>query len=128
MNIYDYAHALAKAIKASPEYRDFKETHEQLEKDSSAKDMISDFRKNQWELQQQKMSGVEVAPEQEERLTKALEIMSLNMIVKKYLEAEYRFSIMLSDIQKIISGPLEDIIAHEMAEQQPQENNEKQKE
>jgi cell fate (sporulation/competence/biofilm development) regulator YlbF (YheA/YmcA/DUF963 family) len=128
MNTYDYAHALAKAMKSSPEYRDYKEAHEQLEKDSSAKEMVSDFRKNQWELQQQKMSGIEVPPEQEERLSKALEIMSLNLIVKKYFEAEYRFSIMLSDIQKIISSPLEDIISQEMEGRQPRENKEQQKE
>lgn len=127
MNTYDYAHALAKAIKSSPEYKVFKETHEQLEKDNSAKEMISDFRKNQWELQQQKMSGIEVSTEQEERLSKALEIISLNHTVKKYLEAEYRFSIMLTDVQKIISSPLEEIIAQEMVEQ-TQENKEQQKE
>ncbi|MDO9534302.1 MAG: YlbF family regulator [Bacillota bacterium] len=127
MNTYDYAHALAKAIKSSPEYKAYKESHEQLEKDSSAKEMISDFRKNQWELQQQKMSGIEVPPEKEERFSKALEIMSLNMIVKKYLEAEYRFSIMLTDIQKIISSPLEEIISQEMVDQL-QKNKEQQKE
>ncbi|MGI6329100.1 MAG: YlbF family regulator [Dethiobacteria bacterium] len=119
MNVYDHAHALAKAIKLSPEFRDFKKSQEKLENDKSAKEMLDDFRKSQWELQQQKMSGVEVAPEQEKRLAQIMEIINLNQVVKEYLEKEYRFSIMLADIQKIIASPLEDLIAQEITEQQP---------
>lgn len=118
MNIYDHAHALAKAIRLSPEFRDFKKSQEKLENDKSAKEMLNDFRKSQWELQQQKMSGVEVAPEQEKRLAQIMEIINLNQVVKDYLEKEYRFSVMLADIQKIIASPLEDLIAQEIAEQQ----------
>ena len=108
MNVYDYAHALSRAIRASSEYRDFKKALENLEKDSAAKEMLSDFRKNQWELQQKKLSGQEISPEEEQRLSSAWEIIRLNMVVKEYLETEYRFSVMLADIQKIIGEPLEE--------------------
>lgn len=118
MNVYDYAHALAKAIKQSPEFRDYKKSQEKLENDKSAKEMLTDFRKRQWELQQQKMSGVEVAPEQEKRLAQSMEIINLNQVVKDYLETEYRFSIMLADIQKIIASPFEELISQEISEQQ----------
>lgn len=109
MNVYDYAHALSRAIRASSEYRDFKKALENLEKDSAAKEMLSDFRKNQWELQQQKLSGQEISSEQEQRLSRAWEIIKLNMVIKEYLETEYRFSVMLADIQKIIGEPLEEV-------------------
>ncbi len=121
MNVYDHAHALAKAITLSPEFRDYQKSHEKLENDKGAKEMLGDFRKSQWELQQQKMSGIEVAPEQEKRLAQALEIINLNQVLKDYLEKEYRFSIMLTDIQKIIASPLEDLIAQEIREQQSAE-------
>ncbi len=117
MNIYDRAHALAKAIKASQEYKQFVKARAELEKDSSAREMLLDFRKKQWELQKQKMSGIEVAPEQEERFSKMLEVISLNKYVKEYLEAEYRFSVMLSDIQKIIGEAVGDLITPEMPEE-----------
>jgi len=126
MNLYDHAHALARAIRMSPQYRDFKKSCEKLEKDAKAKEMLSDFRKTQWELQKQKASGLEVAPEQEKRLSQILEVISLNMTVKEYLETEYRFSVMLADIQKIITEPLEDIIAQEIGEQQPLQHKEQQ--
>lgn len=133
MNVYDHAHALAKAIKQSPEFREFKKSQEKLEKDNSAKEMLTDFRKTQLELQQQKMSGIEVAPEQEKRLAQAMEIINLNQVVKEFLETEYRFSIMLGDIQKIIATPLEDLISQEIMEQeqqpaQPQEKEKQSKE
>ncbi|MGI6308314.1 MAG: YlbF family regulator [Dethiobacteria bacterium] len=119
MNVYDHAHALAKAIKSSPEYKNFIKCQEKLEKDPHAKEMLTDFQKTQWELQKQKMSGLEVAPEQEKRLTQMWEVISLNMVVKEYLEREYHFSVMLADVQKIIGEALKDIISQEIPEESP---------
>ena len=82
MNVYDHAHALAKVIKSSPEYKNFIKCQEKLEKDPHAKEMLTDFQKTQWELQKQKMSGLEVAPEQEKRLTQMWEVISLNMLLR----------------------------------------------
>ncbi|NMB36139.1 MAG: YlbF family regulator [Firmicutes bacterium] len=111
MNVYDYAHSLAKAIKASPEYIGFKKCQDKLEEDQSAKEMLTDFRKSQLELQKQKMSGLEVAPEQEQNLAQRWEIINMNLLIKEYLEAEYRFSVMLTDVQKIIGEALADILS-----------------
>lgn len=128
MNVYDHAHALAKAIKASSEYRAFKQAQENLEKDSAAKEMLSDFRKKQWELNRQKLQGEEISPEQEQQLSQAWEIIQLNKIVKEYLETEYRFSVLLSDVQKIIAEPLEDFIAMEKDNLQSEQSREGKKE
>jgi len=124
VTIYDYAHALVKAIKASPEYKNFKNVQEKLQKDSGAKRMLADLRKTQWNLQKQKLSGLEIAPEQEEQLSRLLEVINLNLVVKEYLEAEYRFSIVLTDIQKIIGEAMQDIISPELWDQE--EDNKKQ--
>ena len=117
MNIYDCAHALVKAIKSSPEYKNFKAAKEKLQEDSDAKKMISDLRKIQWNMQKQKISGIEIAPEQEKQLSRLLEVANLNLVVKEYLEAEYNFSIILTDIQKIISEAMQDILSSEIWEQ-----------
>ena len=114
MNIYDHAHALVKAIKASPEYKKFINVQEKLQADSSAKRMLTDLRKVQWDLQKQKLSGLETAPEQEEQLSRLLEVINLNLVVKEYLEAEYRLSILLTDIQKIIGEAMKGIISPEL--------------
>ncbi len=117
MNIYDCAHALVKAIKSSPEYKNIKAAKEKLQEDSDAKKMISDLRKIQWNMQKQKISGIEIAPEQEKQLSRLLEVANLNLVVKEYLEAEYKFSIILTDIQKIISEAMQDILSSEIWEQ-----------
>lgn len=124
MNVYDRAHALAKAIRLSPEYKELKNCREKLDGEPRAKEMLSDFQKTQWELQKQKISGLEVAPEQEKRLTQMWEVISLNMVVKEYLEKEYHFSVMLSDVQKIIGDALKDIISQETPEGFPEPNEE----
>jgi cell fate (sporulation/competence/biofilm development) regulator YlbF (YheA/YmcA/DUF963 family) len=110
MNVYDHAHALAKAIRQSPEYKAFIKCQEGLEDDPHAKEMLTNFRKKQWELQKQKISGLEVSPEQEKHLTQIWEVISLNAVVKEYLEKEYHFSTMLADMQKIIGDALQDIV------------------
>lgn len=116
MSVYDQAHVLAKAIKEAPEYKLFLEAKERMDKDNSAKEMLADFRKAQWELQKQKMSGVEIAPEQEKRISQMLEVIGLNLLVKEYLEAEYRFSVMIADVQKIIGEVMEPLLTSELLE------------
>ncbi|MEW5921715.1 MAG: YlbF family regulator [Bacillota bacterium] len=113
MSVYDHAHALARAIKGSPEFRNFLKVKEKLDQDKSAKEMLADFRKVQWELQKQKLAGLEIAPEQEKRLSQLLEIIGLNLLVKEFLETEYRFSIMVADIQKIIGDAMEPLLSAE---------------
>ncbi len=117
MNIYDSAHALVKAIRSSPEYKSFKAVQEKLQEDSNAKKMLTDLRQMQWNVQKQKISGIEPAPGQEEKLSRLLEVVNLNLVVKEYLEAEYRFSIILNDIQKIIGEAMQDIVSPEIWDQ-----------
>ncbi len=64
--------------------------------------MLLDFRKEQFRLEKQKLSGLEVAPEQIEKLEKLFEVLNLNLTVKRFLDAEFRFSRLIEDIQKII--------------------------
>lgn len=114
MSVHDQAHALARAIKGTPEFKNFLKVKETLDKDKRAKEMLSNFRKAQWELQKQKMTGLDVSPEQEKRISQLLEVISLNLLVKEFLEAEYRFSIMVTDIQKIIGEAMEPLLSSEL--------------
>jgi len=119
MSVYNHAHVLAKAIKGTAEFKNFLKAKEKLNQDKSAKEMLADFRKAQWELQKQKMSGLEIAPEQEKRLSYLLEIIGLNLVVKDFLEAEYRFSVMVTDIQKIIGEVMEPLLTADLPDNFP---------
>lgn len=116
MSVHDQAHALARAIKNSTEFKNFLEVKERVDRDKSAKEMVDNFRKVQWEIQKQKLSGLDVSPEQEKRISQLLEVIGLNLLVKEYLEAEYRFSMMAADIQKIIGEVLAPLLSTELME------------
>lgn len=110
MNVYDCAHALAGAIKKSPEHRNYQNALEQLNRDSSARDMLNDLRRLQLQVQSLKIQDREVPAGDEEKLKKLSEIVDLNLTVKTYLEAEYRLAILMNDIQKIIGEPIEALV------------------
>ncbi len=114
MNPYDAANNLAKALGQSKEYQDFQEAQITLKGDSSAREMLIDFRTEQLNLQRQQMSGVEVAPEQEEKMEKLYQVISMNLTLKRYLEAEYRLGVLLQDIQKIIAEATGDLFDPEL--------------
>ncbi len=114
MNPYNAAHTLAKALRESDEFKKMKEAQETLKNDQSAKQMMLDFRSKQLELQKQKLSGIEVSKEQEEKLEKLLEVVNMNMVAKRFLQAEYKVAVLLQDIQKIISEATSEIYDSEL--------------
>ncbi len=114
MNPYDAAHALAKALRESPEFKEMKEAQEAVKADISAKEMLLDFRKEQFSIHKQQLSGVEVSQEQKEKLEKLFDVVNMNTLIKRLLNAEYKVSVMLQDIQKIISDANKEIYDEEL--------------
>lgn len=114
MNPHDAAHALAKALRESPDFKELKEAQEALKAETSAKDMLLDFRREQFEIQKQQLSGIEVSEEQKEKLEKLYEVVNMNMLVKRFLQAEYRVAIILQDVHKIIGDATSEIIDSEL--------------
>ncbi len=114
MNPYDAAHRLARALKESDEFNEFKKAQQELKADQTAKKMVLDLRGKQLELQRQKLSGLEVSKEQEERLQKLLEVVNMNLVAKRFIEAEYRAAVLLQDVQKIIGEATGDIYDEEL--------------
>lgn len=114
MNPHDAAHALAKALRESPDFKELKESQEALKAETSAKDMLLDFRREQFEIQKQQLSGIEVSEEQKEKLEKLYEVVNMNMLVKRFLQAEYRVAVILQDVHKIIGDATSEIIDSEL--------------
>lgn len=117
MNPYDAAHSLAKALRESLEFKEYAGAQDLLAEDSSAREMLLDFRKEQFRLQSQKLSGLEVAPEQLDKLDRLFEVLNLNLTVKRFLDAEFRFSRLIGDVQKIINEAAGDIMNSELLQQ-----------
>lgn len=81
--------------------------------------MLLDFQKKQFKLQAMAISGQEITEEEKENFDKLSEIIKLNKDIQKYLDAEYRMSVMLADIQKILFADLEIGFKDEEEEKHP---------
>ncbi len=109
VNVHDKAHILAKAIKDSVEYKEFKEAKKSLEANQKTKDMIIDFEKKQFEYQSKQISGDEVSEEETKKIQELYSIVTKDVIANKYLNAQMKFAILMQDVNKIISEALEEV-------------------
>lgn len=101
-NVYDQAHKLARAIKNSEEYKNYKEKKDIVYSNEKNKEMVEDFRAKVFEIQMEQFSGKEIEKEKVEKLNKMEEVLMLNPTIKDYFSAELRFSQLVQDINKII--------------------------
>ena len=114
MNPHDAAHALAKALHESADFKELKDAQAALKADHSARNMLIDFRTEQLELQKQQLSGIEVSSEQEEKLEKLFEVINMNTTIKRFLQSEYRVAVLLRDVHKIIGDATGEVIDPEL--------------
>lgn len=117
LNPYDAARQLTKALQESAELKEYSEAQKLIAGDSAAREMLVDFRKEQFLLQKQELSGLEVAPEQSEKLEKLFAVLNLNLTVKRFLDAEFRFSRLMGDIEKIIGEATAGLVDTTLLEQ-----------
>lgn len=110
MNPYDKAHELARAIQESQEFQELKRAKEKVDQDPDAKRMLEDFHKRQWELQAKVMMGQQLTNEEQEGLQKLQSVIQLHQAVSEYVQAEYRFSVIVNDIQTIIGETIQAVI------------------
>ena len=103
MNPYDQAHALARALKESEEYREYERLKQVAYDDGTNKALLDEYKKLQFRLQV-KMAAGETMPEEDfQRLQQIGALLQFNPDVSAYLMAEFRFQRMLSDIFKILA-------------------------
>ncbi len=107
MYMYDKAHELAKALADSPEYKVLKAAKVKVNANPKTKEMLSDFKKKQFEVQTLQMSGQKLDDDKMNQIQSLYQIVSLNPDIAEYLNAEVVFSRIFSDIYKIIGDAVE---------------------
>lgn len=110
MNIYDTANKLAAELKQTDEYKAYKNSKQQIESNAEVKSKIDEFDKLRVEAQKAMLKGEADANELSVKLQNLYTELYQNEIAKNYLEAEMRFSVMVTDINKIISEAIKDVI------------------
>lgn len=103
MQIYDQAHALAKAIKGSEEYINYKRLSEEIDKEPYLKTMIDDFHNRQLELQKEQLLNNKIDPDDEKKMHDLLDVISKDPKAFEFLNAEMRFAQIMGDVSKILS-------------------------
>lgn len=106
MNIYDKAHELAAALKDSQEVAEITAAMKLVEADPESKRMLDDFRIRQNEVQQRMMTGEMPTQEEMEQMEKQFEGLSLNLNIRRLFDAERRLSVIIQDVNKIITDSL----------------------
>lgn len=107
VNVHDYAHSLARALKESLENKTFQAAKSRIKGKAQAERMIADFHKKQMELQAQVMQGKELTSEQQDGLQKLYAVLAQDADIRDYLTAEARLGQLLTDVSKIISEAVE---------------------
>ena len=103
MNPYDQAHALAKTLKESEEYREYMRLKEAAFEDETNRALLNEYRKLQFQLQAKAAAGETLPQDDMQRLQQIGTLLQFNPDASAYLLAEFRFQRMLTDIFKILA-------------------------
>ncbi len=102
MNVYDEAHALARHLKETEEYREYMRLKEAAYDDATNKTLLNEYKRLQFHMQATAASGSHPSDEDMQKYTRIASLLQLNSDVRDYLLAEMRFQKMLADIYKIL--------------------------
>ena len=109
MYVYDEANNLAKAIKESKEYLEYKKAKEELNNNPEMKQKIEEFEKIRYDVQVMSFQG-EQDEEKNKKIQKMYQILMQDSKIKEFFDIEVRFNIMLADVNKIISESVKDVL------------------
>jgi cell fate (sporulation/competence/biofilm development) regulator YlbF (YheA/YmcA/DUF963 family) len=108
-NINEAARYFEKAFRESNEYKSFQKLCNELKTDPEAKQIFIQMNQLNSQLQQKQMAGQELRPQEVEVLNNMQAVAQQNEKIQRFVEAEYRVSMILMDLNKIISKPLEEL-------------------
>ncbi|EIW17962.1 MULTISPECIES: YlbF family regulator [Pelosinus] len=102
MNIYDKTHDLVRAIKESPEYREFMEVKKVIDTDEQAKKMVKDFIAKQMELEYDMMGGKGEDKATTEQIQQMYQLIVGNSKASAFMQSYMKFQRLVADIYKIL--------------------------
>jgi len=110
MNVYDTVNKLAQEIKASDEFTNYKKYKELVKTNKEVSEMINKFEALRYEIQISAMQGIKVDTEKEKELQNIYAELLKKENVKEYFEAEFKFNILLADVNKIIGDAVKEVL------------------
>ncbi|MGM7719286.1 YlbF family regulator [uncultured Metabacillus sp.] len=108
-NLYDVAYNLEKALRESNDFKELKRLYDEVNADESSRKMFDNFRDIQLNLQQKQMTGEEITQEEIEHAQKSVQLVQQHEKISQLMAAEQRLSMVITDLNKIIMKPLEEM-------------------
>lgn len=109
VNLYDLAYNMEQVIRSGSDFQTLENNFREVMEDDSTRNMFEKFRDIQIELQQKQMSGQEISEEEVQNAQQTVAMVQQNPKIAKLMEAEQRMSMVLGDLNRIITKPLEDL-------------------
>jgi len=110
MNVYDTVNKLAQEIKESDEFKSYKKYKEIIKSNQEVSEKIKQFETLRYEIQISAMQGLEVSKDKEKELQEIYTELLAKENVKEYFEAEFKFNILLADVNKIIGDSVKEVL------------------
>ena len=110
MNVYDTANRLAKELKESTEYLEYKKIREELDRNQDVKEKMAEFEKARYEVQLENLKGEEQEKSKLEEMQKIYMELVQNDLAKRYFDIELKFNVLLADVNKIIAESVQDVL------------------
>lgn len=108
-NVYDTAHKLAGEIRASEEFKNYRDARKEVLANPELKKKIEEFEKIRYDVQVFALEKGESNPEKMQKLQELYTILVENQDIKEYFDLEVKFNVMVADVNKIIAESMEDI-------------------
>ena len=110
MKVYDKCNELAREIKESNEYKEYKKLKQELFSNLELKAQVEEFERIRYEEQLLAMQGEKQSAEKMQKLQELYTILIKEPKIKDYFDKEVKFNVMIADINKIIGEAIKDVL------------------
>ena len=110
MNVYDTVNKLAQEIKESEEFKSYKKYKELIKANQEVSEKIKKFETLRYEIQISAMQGLETNKDKEKELQDIYAELLTKENVTEYFESEFKFNILLADVNKIIGDAVKEVL------------------
>ena len=110
MNVYVTVNKLAQEIQDSEEYKNYKKYKELVKSNSEIEEKIKKFETLRYEVQIAAMQGADTNKDKEKELQEVYTELLSKENVKEYFDAEFKFNVLIADVNKIIGEAIKDVL------------------
>lgn len=109
VNLYDMTHDFERVLRRSNEFKSLKSIYREVNADPETKQLFNKFHNLQIELQNKQMTGQKIMRDEVEEVQKIGEVVQKNKKIVRLIEAEQRMNMLIMELNKIITKPLQEI-------------------